>query len=61
MERTSLSQLVELAKRVQMNEAQRTEQRNSFVYGNTKIENERITKEMVERVASRVQRPQFEA
>ena len=47
----SLSQLVEMAKRVQMSEQQRAEQRNSFVYGNTKIENATITKEMVERVA----------
>ncbi|MGJ3263506.1 MAG: hypothetical protein ACFE0R_09760 [Salinarimonas sp.] len=52
----SLSQLVEMAKRVQMSEQQRTEQRNSFVYGNTKIENAKITKEMVERVAQRVAR-----
>jgi hypothetical protein len=56
MAATSLSQLVEMAKRVQMNHAQRMEQRNSFVYGNTKIENDKITKEMVERVAKRIQK-----
>jgi hypothetical protein len=53
---TSLSQLVEMAKRVHMNDAQRREQRNSFVYGNTKIENEKITKELVEKIAARVQK-----
>lgn len=47
----SLSQLIEMAKSVQMNAAQRAEQRNSFVYGNTKIENDKITKEMVEKAS----------
>lgn len=55
MPNTSLSQMVEMAKRVQMNDAQRMEQRNSFVYGNVKIENDKVTKEMVEKVAKRVQ------
>lgn len=47
----SLSRFVELAKGVRMDARQRNEQRNSFVYGNTKIENENVTREMVESVA----------
>jgi hypothetical protein len=46
----NLSRLVELARGVHMNDAQRNEQRNSFVYGNTKIENKEITRELVEEI-----------
>ncbi len=53
----SLSQLVELAKTVKMSEAQKVQQRNSFVYGNTKIENDKITLELVESIAKRMQIP----
>jgi hypothetical protein len=47
----SLSRLIELAKGVRMSAEQKVEQRNSFVYGNTRIENEAVTREMVERIA----------
>ena len=47
----SLSQLIELAKAVKVSEAQKDEQRRSFVYGNTAFENSRITREMVDRQA----------
>jgi hypothetical protein len=47
----SLSRLIELAKGVHMNEAQSNEQRNSFVYGNTKIENPKVTRELVEQIS----------
>ncbi len=50
----NLSRLVELAKGVRMNDAQRNEQRNSFVYGNTKIENGNVTRELVEEISHRV-------
>ncbi|MER9329800.1 hypothetical protein [Mesorhizobium sp. M0488] len=50
----NLSRLVELAKGVHMNDAQRTEQRNSFVYGNTKIENTNVTRELVEAISREV-------
>ncbi len=50
----SISKLVEIAKTVHMNDAQKNEQRNSFVYGNTKIENDAITKEMVEQLSKKV-------
>jgi hypothetical protein len=47
----SLSRLIEMAKAVRVSEDQREEQRRSFVYGNTAIENDRITREMVDRQA----------
>ncbi|MER8394732.1 hypothetical protein NKJ72_01030 [Mesorhizobium sp. M0045] len=52
----NLSRLVELAKGVHMNDEQRNEQRNSFVYGNTKIENSNVTRELVEEISHRVPR-----
>ena len=53
----SLSQLIEMAKAVRMSEEQRSEQRNSFVYGNTKIENDEVTPELVEHIARKVALP----
>ena len=47
----SLSRLIELARSVKVSEDQREEQRRSFVFGNTAIENSRITREMVNRKA----------
>ena len=47
----SLSRLVELARRVQMTDEQREEQRRSFAYGNTSLENDDITREMIDRQA----------
>lgn len=52
----NLSRLVELAKGVHMNDAQFNEQRNSFVYGNTKIENRDVTRELVEEISHRMPR-----
>lgn len=52
----SISKLVEIAKTVRMSDEQKKEQRNSFVYGNTKIENEAITLEMVEKLSQEVRR-----
>ncbi len=56
MQDRSLSRLVELAKGVHMTDEQRNEQRNSFVYGNTKIENGSVTRELVEEISRRVPR-----
>lgn len=42
-----LEELVERARKIEMTPAQLGEQRRSFAYGNTNIENERITREMV--------------
>lgn len=53
---SNISRLVEMAKRVQMTSEQKNEQRKSFVYGNTKIENSSVTREMVERIAKTVVR-----
>lgn len=44
----SLSRLVELARRVQMADEQREEQRRSFAYGNTFLEDDDITREMID-------------
>ena len=43
----NLEDLVILARRITMTTAQLREQRLSFAYGNTHIENERITREMI--------------
>jgi hypothetical protein len=42
-----LESLVERARKVEMTPAELREQRQSFVYGNTHIENAMITREMV--------------
>lgn len=43
----ALEALIQKAQKVRMSDSQLREQRLSFVYGNTHIENERITREMV--------------
>lgn len=43
----ALEALIEKAQKIEMTEQQMREQRLSFVYGNTYIENDRITMEMV--------------
>ena len=48
---TELKHLLEIAQRTTMTERDREEQRRSFAYGNTKIENDRITREMVDQQA----------
>ena len=42
-----LQELIERARKIEMTPDQLGEQRRSFAYGNTHIENERITREMV--------------
>lgn len=54
MDERNLSRLIELAKGVHMDDEQRNEQRNSFVYGNTKIENRNVTRELVEAISHEV-------
>ncbi|SMD08190.1 hypothetical protein SAMN06297251_12469 [Fulvimarina manganoxydans] len=51
---SALEALVAKAQRIEMTEDQMREQRLSFVYGNTHIENERITREMVAEADDRV-------
>jgi hypothetical protein len=42
-----LQELVERARKIEMTPDEVTAQRRSFAYGNTHIENERITRQMV--------------
>lgn len=49
-----LEKLIEKAKHIQMSEEQKREQRISFVYGNTHMENSNITREMVAEADAKV-------
>lgn len=51
-----LTALIERARTVKMTAAQQEAQRRSFAYGNTKIENDRITREMVNELADTTKR-----
>jgi predicted RNA-binding protein with PIN domain len=51
-----LAILIEMARAVRMSASDSEEQRRSFAYGNTKIENERITREMVNERAEALKR-----
>ena len=51
MKTESLSKLIEMARAVPVTDADREEQRRSFVFGNTAFENPLITREMVDREA----------
>jgi hypothetical protein len=46
-----LQELLEAAKKIEMSAEQKEEQRRSFVFGNTNIENPRITRETVNKAA----------
>ncbi len=46
-----LKALIEKARRVEMSREQREAQRRSFAYGNSKFENDRISRETVNREA----------
>lgn len=50
----ALEELIAKARKIHMNDAQLREQRLSFVYGNTHIENDRITREMVAEADAKV-------
>jgi hypothetical protein len=49
-----LKELVERARKIEMTAEQLGEQRRSFAYGNTHIENERVTREMVAALDSKL-------
>ena len=49
--RDKLAALIERARGVRMSAHESEQQRRSFAYGNTKIENDRITREMVDEQA----------
>jgi len=50
-----LDTLIERAKRAEMTPEQCEEQRRSFAYGNTKFENDAITRETVDQAAERLE------
>ncbi|NIK46730.1 hypothetical protein [Variibacter gotjawalensis] len=52
----SLKALLEAAKSAKTTPEQREQQRRSFAYGNTHFENQRITREMVDREAEKLAR-----
>ena len=55
----ALEELIAKAKKIQMDDKQMREQRLSFVYGNTHIENDRITREMVADADDRVEKEEM--
>jgi hypothetical protein len=52
MSDNNLSQLLEMARKVEMTSQEQEQQRRSFAYGNTRIENGDITLEAIEKAAS---------
>jgi len=52
-----LLSLLEAARNVVMTPEEKERQRRSFAYGNTRIENSRITREMVDRAAEELGEP----
>lgn len=52
----TLEELIEAARKITMTPEQAEEQRRSFVYGNTKLENDLITREMIDEAAERIAR-----
>jgi hypothetical protein len=51
---SDLQKLIEKARNATMTGAQRESQRRSFAFGNTHIENERITREHIDRAAEKI-------
>jgi hypothetical protein len=51
-----LTVLIEKARSIRMSPRESEQQRRSFAYGNTKIENDRITREMVDERAEALRR-----
>jgi hypothetical protein len=56
MAQDDLEKLVERARKIEMTPNQVTAQRQSFAYGNTHIENERITRQMVAEADQKIER-----
>lgn len=57
---TRLQELLDKARTRVMTPEEKEEQRRSFAYGNTKIENPRITREMVDKAADDIGAPKHE-
>lgn len=54
MTSSDIAILVEKAKRITMSPSEREQQRRSFAYGNANIENEAVTKDVIEEVAEKM-------
>ena len=52
----NLKELLEKAKSIKMSPEQKEEQRRSFAYGNTNIENLRITRETIDKEAEELKK-----
>ena len=52
----NLKELLEKAKSIKMSPEQKEEQRRSFAYGNTNIENSRITRETIDKEAEELKK-----
>ena len=52
----TLEELIEAARKITMTPEQAEEQRRSFAYGNTHLENPLITREMIDEAADRIAR-----
>jgi hypothetical protein len=52
----ALKKLLDAAKAAKISPEHREEQRRSFAYGNTAFENERITRDMIDREAEKLAR-----
>jgi hypothetical protein len=50
-----LQELIDRARKIEMTPEQLRDQRRSFAYGNTHIENERITREMIAALDARLE------
>ena len=51
---SDLEKLIDASRGTPMTEAQKEAQRRSFAYGNAHIENERVTREMVDAAAEKI-------
>lgn len=52
--REEIKQLIEKAAKIRMSADDREAQRRSFAYGNAHIENDRVTREMIDDAAARM-------
>lgn len=50
-------EMLEVARKVRMSPEEKEAQRRSFAYGNAHIENERVTREMIDKAADANPRP----
>lgn len=57
----NLKTLLDAARKVVPTPEEKEQQRRSFAYGNTKIENSRITREMVDRAAEAIGEPKADS